>query len=389
VSTADNQRVLMNPQPTCSSIQNLPASAYRKTGVVTSSVIINGSYFQDSLGVYLTNNGGNWSDNTVIIPCGISSINGAGNRMSGVVVNMDKNSFIKWNGGSVVPGTSTLLNDTTYTACFQNGNWDWQGPAPTNWQTAYTMSISHAPIAITNTPAGKTNNWGQLTGQINGNYFDPTGTTITCLTNPSGVNTLSGTVTVNNAYNPGQYLSDSIYYNCIDMGPGNYTIRVTDTENNRYADGNLAVSYMTPELISYSMTSGNKGTAYSNVKVYGRGLYAGSIQVRMSGPGQERYCSDNGFCSCGTSNRGNRWYKYSSGDTIGTNRAGTSVWDNHTITLETHYGDWSHSHCIWPVKCTHSGYTQDPSTLGDDVDQIYVSGPWGWSTGIDPAINIL
>ena len=393
--------VLMNPVPVITAMQDMEgssgyggAAAYLFRKKSYTNITLSGRYFQTEPAnpqVAIWKDMGGANDELVY--GSIASVNeGSGNNMT-IEMNLSLqlgSGTIAYRDGEDERGNYYMLAlnddgqlcDTPYVNC----------------------SVQWAPISYSSGPwSGYYNDWDLALNQIDGQYFDSANTTVDfrtsggALYNPDSWFTIEGSPTVNGAYDTGQSISSGLLVNLINVPAATYRVRITDTEptavaaNQPYYQKNYSVSTTTPQLISYSRTTGTAGSSYSGVRLYTRRTHGAGLNVRLTGPGYRKVCDSTWCCDCDDHTEGNRWYADSSAESLVLNRSGHQVYVNHTIVMPARSGWWSHTHnCWWCFSCSHSGYSNDPTTRSDDVDEWRLSGTsfgdatGNWSLDITP-----
>lgn len=394
LSNGDGERILVNPRPVVTSIQDKEGAAgdpdfYRKKQYGATTVIY-GRYFQGTgtqPTVALTKSG------QTNVPCTSGSVTEVSDTDTRInLTNLDLR--LSGDGGPMGWGDGTNeIGDWRVAVSNQDGQ--------ANSENVYG-NVAHAPIAVTVTgnTSGYYNQWDQSIGTITGNYFQTGagGTKVTywiggtCYDPWGGVYTIQNgqNPTIGGAYGTGQTLS-AMTYNFISIPAGWGWINVQDQENGQMTGYSFEIQYMSPQLLSYSLASGNNGTTYNGVVIQTRGAYTGGgIYVNMSGPGYYNTCNHWALCWCCNNTGDSPWTGANSTNNVLTeNRSGKQVYLTHSILLPAKSGSWSHSHTtIWPFTCSHSGINFDPTTRADDVNALRLYGNWG-NVSMDPAINIL
>jgi hypothetical protein len=414
-STNSTQQVLMNPAPQVSSISGL-ISGYRKTGNV-STVTINGSYFQDSVGFYLINNNGTYpsgADQTCIIGYG-GTTNSAGTQITGIVENLDKASFHDWLNWNTLLGTSAAFNSTTYVTLLQNGNYDWQSVWP-----AYTASISHAPIALTYGSYTWGYNQWDIGVAMSGAWLYPGETSIALYTtggdyaaaNPSSTATLTGYTT--SGYGSSQTVSSCVA-NALALPQAAYKIKVWDNENGKVAStqSDATVANQAPTGTMTDARQGtNVGIGSSGTTSTGWPSYTGSATVTVSSTisgmrglysvsgvtwnspmwyASTNYSCTLGFCggSMSYSNPGNYTFT-ATGVTLNANRSAKTLTVTYNIGIfPRHVWTAFHKGCTF-TSCDDTGYNKldykQSASGGGDVNNITLTGGWGSTVKNSPNI---
>jgi len=285
-SGGDSSRVWMNPPPQVTSVSGL-VSGYRKQGTVA-TVTVNGNYFQNNAMLYLSNNwDGSWPPPAgVLVKCSGGVTNNAGTQITGIAENLDKANFYDWTGGSLgsLPGTSPLLNMTSYRIWVQNQNSDL---ASQFWGT-YTVTLQNATPAITGVTSVCYNDW-DVPVTITGNYFDTTASNMAV----SFVDTygLTGTKSIGGSYGTGQSIT-GLNMNTIGLLDQAYNITVTDSETGKSSNYNYTVALPASDAI----------------QIFG-------TNITFAGSGQQAFWNNSGCSGSTTDNpnwaqdNGDRQYK--------------------------------------------------------------------------------
>lgn len=359
----NNQRVRMNPAAEVTSIDGWN-NGYRKV-TTPMTITVHGNYFRGPW----DDAGGNWpmvwlQNSAESISLNFDSITDWNTRGTWFKLTQTyaANKFhygaFGWQAADIVPGTEPILGtDTTYKAVIQmrSDNWPKTYPDP-----EITRTIEHAPIAITAPGSWSVarNDWDIGVGTITGNYFAQSADTKVELytsggsfaaANPSSIDTITGAESVGGSYGGGQTIS-GLSANTIDLAATTYRLRVTDTENGRFAQKNFAVSNASPSVPYYISPASCKDNGTRSFSVRAKRLY-----------GSSRYQIDLDWRVRATNSHWS-WETKSSGyDAVTTNRASKYVQVTASIAIPYKYSGFLNSLAIIENGIKHELRVTNPT----------------------------
>ncbi|MBU1671118.1 MAG: hypothetical protein KKF41_04445 [Actinobacteria bacterium] len=266
VSTDDGARMLINPKPALTAVQDCEGGGqdpdvYRKKAY--QGITLYGSYFQGSgtlPTVTLTRAG---CPDIVAPHCEATGVTEVGDAETHIDLDLDL-------GLTQAGGPFTWGN-----AGSENGDWSVTVKNQDGQQTSETVAVNvaNAPMAVT-TPGTDEAGYNYFNcayhpltlGTITGDHFQPGGTTVTfwngsdCYDPFEGVPTIEGTPVVAGAYGAGQTITGNTL-NMIKVPAGWGWIKITDEENGQDCGYSFEVRYLRPLLATQTSDPATRGVS--------------------------------------------------------------------------------------------------------------------------------